>query len=162
MIIGILYNKSYEDILVNVKQEICDYFDPSVVAVGGTVDRISGLQTTESFMGRKLKYFTTPGFYKRFMGRETDIKVSDDDVFEVYIKGPEDENAEYNEIWPGHYTTIIFSKKKVGRLPNDNEMIEFLEFLDSDESIYVRRRVVVEGADIRDADDPGVEHVIWS
>lgn len=39
-------------------------------------------------------------------------------------------------------------------------MIEFLEFLDSDESIYVRRRVVVEGADIRDADDPGVEHLI--
>ena len=152
MIIGILYNKSYEDILVNVKQEICDYFDPSVLSVGASVDRISGLQTAESFNG----------FYKRFMVIKKDIKVSEDDVFEVYIKGPEDENAEYNEIWPGHYTTTIFSKKKVGRLPKDNEMIEFLEFLDSDESIYVRRRVVIEGADIHDSNDPGIEHLIWS
>ena len=39
-------------------------------------------------------------------------------------------------------------------------MIEFLEFLDSDESIYVRRRVVIEGADIHDSNDPGIEHLI--
>ena len=161
MIIGILYNKSYEDILVNVKQEICDYFDPSVLSVGGTIltyvnrekVKISGLQTAESFND----------FYKRFMVIKKDIKVSEDDVFEVYILSTNilsDKNAECNEIWPGRYTTTIFSKKKVGRLPNDNEMIEFLEFLDSDESIYVRRRVVIEGADIHDSNDPGVEHLI--
>ena len=43
-------------------------------------------------------------------------------------------------------------------------MIEFLEFLDSDESIYVRRRVVIEGADIHDRNshkgDLGVDHLI--
>ena len=153
MIIGILYNKSYEDILVNVKQEICDFFDPSVLSSGYTPGKGSGgIHHPESFNG----------FYKRFMVIKKDIKVSEDDVFEVYIKGPEDENAEYNEIWPGHYTTTIFSKKKLGRLPKDNEMIEFLEFLDSDESIYVRRRVVIEGADIHDSNDPGIEHLIWS
>ena len=40
-------------------------------------------------------------------------------------------------------------------------MIEFLEFLASEESIYVRRRVVIEGADIfSDSDHVGVEHLI--
>jgi hypothetical protein len=161
MIIGILYNKSYEDILVNVKQEICDFFDPSVLSSGYTPGKGSGgIQHPESF----------PDFYKQFMECEyqmiggvpiEDFEISEDDVFEVYIKGPEDENAEYNEIWPGHYTTTIFSKKKLGRLPNDNEIIEFLEFLASEESIYVRRRVVIEGADIfSDSDHVGVEHLI--
>ena len=152
MIIGILYNKSYEDILVNVKQEICDFFAPSVLSSGQTPGKGSGgIHHPESFNG----------FYKRFMVIKKDIKVSEDDVFEVYIKGPEDENAEYNEIWPGHYTTTIFSKKKLGRLPNDNEIIEFLEFLASEESIYVRRRVVIEGADIfSESDYVGVEHLI--
>jgi len=159
MIIGILYNKSYEDILVNVKQEICDYFDPSVLSVGASVDRISGLQTAKSFKN----FWDLQLLELKRMGIKKDIKVSEDDVFEVYILSTNilaDKNAECNEIWPGRYTTTIFSKKKVGRLPKDNEMIEFLEFLDSDESIYVRRRVVIEGADIHDSNDPGIEHLI--
>ena len=51
--------------------------------------------------------------------------------------------------------------KETGRTPTVQDIMDyFIMLADFEEGLYIRRRVVVEGADIRDADDPGVEHLI--
>ena len=55
----------------------------------------------------------------------------------------------------------VWSKEKTGRIPTIKDIMDYFIILaDFEEGLYIRRRVVVEGADIRDADDPGVEHLI--
>ena len=77
--------------------------------------------------------------------------ISEEDIFEMYIKGG-DTGDDHISVW---------SMKETGRTPTVKDIMDyFIMLADFEEGLYIRRRVVVEGADIRDADDPGVEHLI--
>lgn len=143
MVMAILYNKSYKDLAVSTREEIINYFSHS------------------SIPGKKNEPHWMVTDYKNFIDDFQMESRNTFDVFEVYIKGPQDKNAEYNEIWPKNYVTIVFSKKELNRLPKENEIIETLDKIsDFEKGLYIRRRVIVEGADIRDSSDPGVEHLV--
>ena len=77
--------------------------------------------------------------------------ISEEDIFEMYIKGgPTGDN--HISVW---------SKEKVGRIPTVEEIMDyFVRLAEFEEGLHIRRRVAVEGADIRDYKDPGVEHLI--
>ena len=141
MIMAILYNKSYKDIAVSTREEIINYFS--------------------HMPGKKNTPHRLVSDHKNFVDNFQMESRNTFDVFEVYIKGPQDKNAEYNEIWPKNYVTTVFSKRELNRLPKENEIIETLDTIpDFEKGLYIRRRVIVEGADIRDPSDPGVEHLV--
>ena len=51
--------------------------------------------------------------------------------------------------------------KETGRIPTVEDIMDyFVRLADFEEGLHIRRRVVVEGANIRDYKDPGVEHLI--
>ena len=91
----------------------------------------------------------------------------EDDLFEMLIPSVVNPNADpyYLDCEPTVNTKreyiSVWSKEKTGRLPTVKDIMDYFIILaDFEEGLYIRRRVIVEGADIRDADDPGVEHLI--
>ena len=55
----------------------------------------------------------------------------------------------------------VWSMKETGRIPTVEDIMDyFVRLADFEEGLHIRRRVVVEGANIRDYKDPGVEHLI--
>ena len=52
-------------------------------------------------------------------------------------------------------------KNVTGRIPTVKDIMDyFIMLADFEEGLHIRRRVAVEGANIRDYKDPGVEHLI--
>jgi hypothetical protein len=89
--------------------------------------------------------------------------ISEEDVFEMVIVSDKHEDANPYFMWDGvkHECISVWSMKETGRTPTVKDIMDyFIMLADFEEGLYIRRRVVVEGADIRDADDPGVEHLI--
>ena len=163
MVLGIKYNKMYEDLALHIKEELIKVFKAD--DCGEYTPSNWRLKTSDLFPRKSYSY--TPGALVDADGLECfdEFKfiISEDDVFEMGIKSLPNEDANpyiiINDI--KHEYIPVWSMKETGRTPTVQDIMDyFIMLADFEEGLYIRRRVVVEGADIRDADDPGVEHLI--
>jgi hypothetical protein len=136
----------YEDLALHIKEELVKVF---------TADDW-GKYTPSNWRSEiEKKTGSSPGALvdKDGLGcfDEFEFIISEEDIFEMYIKGG-DTSDNHISVW---------NMKETGRTPTVKDIMDyFIMLADFEEGLYIRRRVVVEGADIRDADDPGVEHLI--
>ena len=147
MRLAITHNEMYEDLALYIKEELVKVF---------TADDW-GEYTPSNWRSetKEKTYSFSPGALVDEDGLECfdEFKfiISEEDIFEMYIKGG-DTGDDHISVW---------SMKETGRTPTVKDIMDyFIMLADFEEGLYIRRRVVVEGADIRDADDPGVEHLI--
>ena len=138
MRLAIMCHEMYEDLALHIKEELVKVFTADD---WGKYSKDGYSYTPQALVDPDgLECFDYFKFIK-----------AKDDVFEMYIKGGP----------TGDDHIFVWSKEKVGRIPTVEEIMDyFVRLADFEEGLYIRRRVVVEGADIRDADDPGVEHLI--
>tara|TARA_R100000781_G_C3991211_1_gene97008 strand:+ start:53 stop:496 length:444 start_codon:yes stop_codon:yes gene_type:complete len=147
MRLAIKCHEMYEDLALHIKEELVKVF---------TADDW-GKYTPSNWRSEieKKTGSYTPGALvdKDGLGcfDEFEFIISEEDIFEMYIKGgPTGDNH-----------IFVWNMKETGRTPTVKDIMDyFIMLADFEKGLYIRRRVVVEGADIRDADDPGVEHLI--
>ena len=85
------------------------------------------------------------------------------DIFEIIIVSVPNEDANPHFIIDNvkHEYISVWNMKETGRTPTVKDIMDyFIMLADFEEGLYIRRRVTVEGANIRDYKDPGVEHLI--
>ena len=155
-------HKMYEDIALHIKEELRKVFlnddwgeyTPS----NWCIEHEDGSFTYSYTPGALINTDEGFGAYKNWI-----FEISEDDIFEIIIVSVPNEDA--NPYWlrdgVKHEYIPVWSMKETGRTPTVRDIMDyFIKLADFEEGLYIRRRVVVEGADIRDADDPGVEHLI--
>ena len=89
--------------------------------------------------------------------------IGEDDMFEMVIISVENDDANPHFIVDGvkHEYISVWSMEETGRTPTVKDIMDyFIMLADFEKGLHIRRRVVVEGANIRDYKDPGVEHLI--
>ena len=159
MRLAIQCNEMYEDLALHIKEELVKVF---------TADDW-GEYTPSNWRSetKEKTYSFTPGALvdEDGLGCFDEFKfiISKEDVFEMVIVSDKHEDANPYFMWDGvkHECISVWSMKETGRTPTVKDIMDyFIMLADFEEGLYIRRRVVVEGADIRDADDPGVEHLI--
>jgi len=159
MRLAIQCNEMYEDLALNIKEELVKVFTAD--DWGEYTPSNWKLETSEK------SYSYSPGALvdEDGLGCFDEFKfiISKEDVFEMVIVSDKHEDANPYFMWDGvkHECISVWSMKETGRTPTVKDIMDyFIMLADFEEGLYIRRRVVVEGADIRDADDPGVEHLI--
>jgi len=159
MRLAIQCNEMYEDLALHIKEELVKVFTAD--DWGEYTPSNWKLETSEK------SYSYSPGALVNEDGLECfdEFKfiISKEDVFEMVIVSDKHEDANPYFMWDGvkHECISVWSMKETGRTPTVKDIMDyFIMLADFEEGLYIRRRVVVEGADIRDADDPGVEHLI--
>ena len=159
MRLAIQCNEMYEDLALHIKEELVKVFTAD--DWGEYTPSNWKLETSEK------SYSFTPGALvdEDGLGCFDEFKfiISEEDVFEMVIVSDKHEDANPYFMWDGvkHECISVWSMKETGRTPTVKDIMDyFIMLADFEEGLYIRRRVVVEGADIRDADDPGVEHLI--
>ena len=159
MKLAITCNEMYEDLALHIKEELVKVF---------TADDW-GEYTPSNWRSEpsEKSYSFTPQALVDASGLdcfdEFKFIISEDDVFEMVIVSVENDDTNPHIIIDDvKYEYIsVWSMKETGRTPTVQDIMDyFIMLADFEEGLYIRRRVVVEGADIRDADDPGVEHLI--
>ena len=159
MVLGIKYNKMYEDLAFYIREEMVECFTNN------------NWGKYESGIPDTWDEYPWPQHLAGTLSKDQfQFSISEDDLFEMFIVSVVNPNADpyYLEFQPTNPTVNIkreyisvWSKEKTGRIPTIKDIMDyFIMLADFEEGLYIRRRVVVEGADIRDADDPGVEHLI--
>ena len=150
MRLSIQCNEMYEDLALHIKEELVKVFtaddwgkyskDGYSYSPQALVDE-DGLECFDNF---------------KFI-------ISEEDVFEMVIVSDKHEDANPYFMWDGvkHECISVWSMKETGRTPTVKDIMDyFIMLADFEEGLYIRRRVTVEGANIRDYKDPGVEHLI--
>jgi len=159
MRLAIQCNEMYEDLALHIKEELVKVFTAD--DWGEYTPSNWKLETSEK------SYSYSPGALvdEDGLGCFDEFKfiISKEDVFEMVIVSDKHEDANPYFMWDGvkHECISVWSMKETGRTPTVKDIMDyFIMLADFEEGLYIRRRVVVEGADIRDADDSGVEHLI--
>ena len=159
MRLAITCNEMYEDLALHIKEELVKVFTAD--DWGEYTPSNWKLETSEK------SYSFTPGALvdEDGLGCFDEFKfiISEEDVFEMVIVSVPNEDANPCFMWDKvkHECISVWSMEETGRTPNVKDIMDyFIMLADFEEGLYIRRRVAVEGADIRDADDPGVEHLI--
>jgi len=159
MRLAIQCNEMYEDLALHIKEELVKVFTAD--DWGEYTPSNWKLETSEK------SYSYSPGALVNEDGLgcfdEFKFIISKEDVFEMVIVSDKHEDANPYFMWDGvkHECISVWSMKETGRTPTVKDIMDyFIMLADFEEGLYIRRRVVVEGADIRDADDSGVEHLI--
>ena len=159
MKLAITCNEMYEDLALHIKEELVKVF---------TADDW-GEYTPSNWRSEtsEKSYSFTPGALVDEDGLECfdafKFVISEDDVFEMVIVSVRNEDANPCFMWNNEKRECIsvWSMKETGRIPTVKDIMDFFIMLaDFEEGLHIRRRVAVEGANIRDYKDPGVEHLI--
>ena len=159
MRLAITCNEMYEDLALHIIEELIKVFTADDWGEYTPSDwRTETNEKTRSYTPQALVDEDGLGCFDQFK-----FIISEEDIFEMIIVSVPNEDANPHTIIDGKkYEYIsVWSMKETGRTPTVQDIMDyFIMLADFEEGLYIRRRVVVEGADIRDADDPGVEHLI--
>ena len=159
MRLAIMCHEMYEDLALHIKEELVKVF---------TADDWGEYTPSDWRSETKEKtYSFTPGALVDKDGLECFDKfrfaIGEDDMFEMVIISVENDDANPHFIVDGvkHEYISVWSMEETGRTPTVKDIMDyFIMLADFEEGLHIRRRVVVEGANIRDYKDPGVEHLI--
>ena len=159
MRLAIMCHEMYEDLALHIKEELVKVFTADDWGEYTPSDwRLETKEETHSY---------TPGALVDKDGLECFDKfrfaIGEDDMFEMVIISVENDDANPHFIVDGvkHEYISVWSMEETGRTPTVKDIMDyFIMLADFEEGLHIRRRVVVEGANIRDYKDPGVEHLI--
>ena len=150
MRLAITCNEMYEDLALHIKEELVKVFTADD---WGKYSKDGYSYSPQALVNEDgLECFD----YFRFA-------IGEDDLVEMVIISVENDDADPHFIMDGaKYEYIsVWSMKETGRIPTVEDIMDyFVRLADFEEGLHIRRRVVVEGANIRDYKDPGVEHLI--
>jgi len=159
MRLAIMCHEMYEDLALHIKEELVKVFTADDWGEYTPSDwRLETKEETHSY---------TPGALVDKDGLECFDKfrfaIGEDDMFEMVIISVPNEDANPHFIVDGvkHEYISVWSMEETGRTPTVKDIMDyFIMLADFEKGLHIRRRVVVEGANIRDYKDPGVEHLI--
>ena len=159
MRLAIMCHEMYEDLALHIKEELVKVFTADDWGEYTPSDwRLDTKEETHSY---------TPGALVDKDGLECFDKfrfaIGEDDMFEMVIISVPNEDANPHFIVDGvkHEYISVWSMEETGRTPTVKDIMDyFIMLADFEKGLHIRRRVVVEGANIRDYKDPGVEHLI--
>ena len=159
MRLAIMCHEMYEDLALHIKEELVKVFTADDWGEYTPSDwRSETKEKTYSFTPGALVDKDGLGCFDEFR-----FAIGEDDMFEMVIISVENDDADPHFIMDGvkHEYISVWSMEETGRTPTVKDIMDyFIMLADFEEGLHIRRRVVVEGANIRDYEDPGVEHLI--
>ena len=159
MRLAIMCHEMYEDLALHIKEELIKVFTADDWGEYTPSDwRTETNEKTRSYTPQALVDEDGLECFDKFR-----FAIGEDDMFEMVIISVPNEDANPHFIVDGvkHEYISVWSMEETGRTPTVKDIMDyFIMLADFEKGLHIRRRVVVEGANIRDYKDPGVEHLI--